>query len=148
MPKIKKANPKALRKAAEKARNIQLAVEAYKDPTSGLSLRAAASLYHCNKDSITHHLNDTPEHRYAPNVYIDRQRLSPAEKTALVNHIRECYQSMLPVDRGAPGPPKRPTHKGGCGVATHHQNLYAGQINHHHQQGKFAAHHCLIIICS
>ena len=22
----------------------------------------------------------------------------PAEETALVNHIRECYQSMLPVD--------------------------------------------------
>jgi hypothetical protein len=73
-------------------------VEAYKDPTSGLSLRAAVSLYHCNKDSITHHLNDTPEHRYAPDVYIDRQRLSPAEETALVSHIRECYQSMLPVD--------------------------------------------------
>ena len=98
MPRVKKANPKALRKAAEKARNIQLAVEAYKDPTSGLSLRAAASLYHCNKDSITHHLNDTPEHRYAPDVYIDRQRLSPAEETALVSHIRECYQSILPVD--------------------------------------------------
>ena len=73
-------------------------MEAYKDPISGLSLRAAASLYHCNKDSITHHLNNTPEHRYAPDIYIDRQRLSLAEETALVSHIRECYQSILPVD--------------------------------------------------
>jgi hypothetical protein len=73
-------------------------VEAYKDPTSGLLLRAAASLYYCNKDSITHHLNNTPEHRYTPDVYIDRQRLSPAEEIALVSHIRECYQSILPVD--------------------------------------------------
>jgi hypothetical protein len=80
MPKVKKANPKALRKAAKKARNIQLAVEAYKNPISGLSLRAAASLYHYNKDSITHHLNNTLKHRYAPNIYIERQKLSPAKK--------------------------------------------------------------------
>jgi hypothetical protein len=98
MPKVKKANPKALKKAAEKARNIQLAVKAYKDPISSLLLRAAASLYHYNKDSITHHLNDTPEHRYVPDIYIDRQKLSPAEKIAFISHIRECYQSILPVD--------------------------------------------------
>ena len=71
MPRVKKANPKALRKAAEKARNIQLAVEAYKDPTSGLSLRAAASLYHCSKDSITNYLDDTPQVEYAPDVYVE-----------------------------------------------------------------------------
>jgi hypothetical protein len=98
MPRVKKANLKAFRKAAEKTRNIQLAVEAYKNLISGLSLRAAASLYHCNKDLITHYLNNTPEHRYIPDIYIDRQRLSLIKEIALVNHIRECYQSMLPVD--------------------------------------------------
>ena len=98
MPKVKKANTKIVRKAVEKAQNIQLAVKAYKDPTSGLSLRAAASLYHCSKDSITNHLDDTPQVEYAPDVYVEQQKLSPAEETALVNHIIECYQSMLPLD--------------------------------------------------
>ena len=32
MPRIKKANTKALRKATEKAQNIQLTVKAYKEP--------------------------------------------------------------------------------------------------------------------
>jgi hypothetical protein len=91
MPRVKKANPKALRKAAEKARNIQLAVEAYKDLISGFLLRAAASLYHYNKNLITHHLNNTLEYRYVPNIYIDRQRLSPVKETAFINHIREYY---------------------------------------------------------
>jgi hypothetical protein len=58
MPKVIKANSKAIRKSVEKAKNIQLAVQAYKDPFSGLSLRAAASFYGCNKDSITNYLND------------------------------------------------------------------------------------------
>jgi hypothetical protein len=98
MPKVKKANTKTVRKAVEKAQNIQLAVKAYKDPTSGLSLRAATSLYHCSKDSITNHLDDTPQVKYAPNIYVEQQKLSPAEETALVNHIIECYQSMLPLD--------------------------------------------------
>jgi hypothetical protein len=73
-------------------------MEAYKNLIFYLSLRAAASLYHYNKDSITHHLNNTPEHRYAPDIYIERQRLSPAKETALINHIRECYQSILLVN--------------------------------------------------
>jgi hypothetical protein len=73
-------------------------VEAYKDLISGFLLRAAASLYHYNKNSITHHLNDTPEYRYVPDIYIDRQRLSPVKETAFINHIREYYQSILPVD--------------------------------------------------
>ena len=73
-------------------------MEAYKDPTSGLLLRAAASLYYCNKDLITYHLNNTSEHKYASDIYIDRQRLSPAEEIAFINHIRECYQSILPVN--------------------------------------------------
>jgi hypothetical protein len=60
MPKVKKANTKIVRKAVEKAQNIQLAVKAYKNPTSSLLLRAAASLYHYSKNSITNHLDNTP----------------------------------------------------------------------------------------
>jgi hypothetical protein len=61
MPRVKKANPKALRKAAEKALNIQLAVKAYKDPSNDLSLRDAAAIFNCSKSSITNHLNETPD---------------------------------------------------------------------------------------
>jgi glutaredoxin-related protein len=61
MPKVIKANSKAIRKSVEKAKNIQLAMQAYKDPSSGFSLRAAVLLYGCNKDSITNHLNDISE---------------------------------------------------------------------------------------
>jgi hypothetical protein len=101
MPKAVKANSKAIRKSVEKAKNIQLAVQAYKDPFLGLLLRAAAFLYNCNKDSITNHLNNIPETsqiRYAPNVYVERQLLNTVEKTALCNHILECYQSHLSLD--------------------------------------------------
>ena len=101
MPRVKKANPKAVRKAAEKAKNIQLAVQAYKDPKNGLSLRAAAALYDCNKDSITNHLNDTPDtfkYKYAPDIYVERQLITAAEEAALCQHIRECYEAMLPVN--------------------------------------------------
>jgi hypothetical protein len=45
MPRVKKANPKALRKAAEKARNIQLAMEAYKDLTSDFFYYARPLLF-------------------------------------------------------------------------------------------------------
>ena len=60
MPKVKKANTKTVRKAVEKAQNIQLAVKAYKDPTSSLLLRAAISLYYYSKDFITNYLDNTP----------------------------------------------------------------------------------------
>jgi hypothetical protein len=101
MPKVIKANSKAIRKVVEKVKNIQLAVQAYKDPSSGLSLHAAALFHGCNKDSITNHLNDIPEAsqiRYAPDVYVERQLLNAAEETALYNHILECYQSHLSLD--------------------------------------------------
>jgi hypothetical protein len=94
MSKVIKANSKAIRNSVEKAKNIQLAIQAYKSPSSGLSLRAAALLYNCNKDSITNYLNNTPkisQIRYAPDVYVERQLLNTAEETALYNHILECY---------------------------------------------------------
>ena len=101
MPRVKRANPKALRKAAEKALNIQLAVKAYKDPSNNLSSRAVAAIFNCSKSLITNHLNNTPDTckiQYAPDVYVERQKLTPTEETALCNHIRECYELMLPVD--------------------------------------------------
>jgi hypothetical protein len=71
MPKVKKTNTKTVKKTVKKAQNIQLAVKAYKDPTSDLSLRAATSLYHCSKDSITNYLDNTPQIKYAPNIYVE-----------------------------------------------------------------------------
>ena len=101
MPKAIKANSRTIRKSQEKSQNIQLAVKAYTDPSSGLSLRAAAVIYGCSKDSITNHLKDgsgTTKHRYAPDVYVKRQLLNAAEETVLCNHIRECYASHLSFD--------------------------------------------------
>jgi hypothetical protein len=75
MPKVIKANSKAIRKSVEKAKNIQLAIQAYKDPFSDLSLRAAALLYDYNKNSITNHLNNIFEIfqiRYTPDIYVER----------------------------------------------------------------------------
>ena len=43
MPRVKKANTKALRKATEKVQNIQLTVKAYKEPNSDFFLFAAVS---------------------------------------------------------------------------------------------------------
>ena len=87
MPKVEEPNTKTIKKTLKKAKNIQLAVKAYKNPTSSLSLRAAVSLYHYSKNSITNHLNDTPKHEYTPDIYIEQQKLTPAEKKTLIDHI-------------------------------------------------------------
>jgi hypothetical protein len=76
-------------------------MQAYKDPFSGLSLRAIAALYDYNKDSIINHFNDILEAsqiRYAPDVYVERQLLNVAKETALYNHILECYESHLSLN--------------------------------------------------
>jgi hypothetical protein len=57
MPRVIKPKDEAIRKSELKAKNIQLAVKDYTDPTSGLSLRAAASIYGVSKTSITNHLD-------------------------------------------------------------------------------------------
>ncbi len=98
MPKVEEPNTKAVRKALKKAKNIQLIVKAYKNPTSGLLLRAAASLYYYSKDLITNHLNDTPKYEYTSNIYIEQQKLTPAEEKALVNHIIDCYKLILSLN--------------------------------------------------
>jgi hypothetical protein len=59
MPQSKKTNDKVSTTAIKKAEGIQLAVDTYKDLTSGFSLRAAASLYYYLKNSIFNHFNDT-----------------------------------------------------------------------------------------
>jgi hypothetical protein len=71
MPQSKKANDKVPITANEKIKNIQLTVNTYKNPTSDLSLRAAVSLYHYLKDSISNYLNNTPKHEYAFNIYVE-----------------------------------------------------------------------------
>jgi hypothetical protein len=75
MPKVIKANSKAIRKSVEKAKNMQLAVQAYKNPFSDLLLRAAALLYNYNKNSIINYFNNTSETsqiRYTPDIYVER----------------------------------------------------------------------------
>jgi hypothetical protein len=101
MPKVIKANSKAIRKSVEKIKNIQLAVQAYKDPSLNLLLRAAALFYDYNKDSITNYLNNIPKTsqiRYTSDIYVERQLFNAAEEIALYNHILECYQSYLFLD--------------------------------------------------
>jgi hypothetical protein len=83
MPKVIKPKDEAIRKSELKAKNIQLAVKDYTDLTSGLSLRAAASIYGISKTSITNHLDKQSKIRYAPDVYVERQALNAAEKTVL-----------------------------------------------------------------
>ncbi len=73
-------------------------MKAYKDPTSGLLLRAAVSLYYYSKNLITNHLNDTPKYEYIFDIYIEQQKLTPAEEKVLIDHIINCYKSMLPLD--------------------------------------------------
>jgi hypothetical protein len=98
MPKIIKANSKAIRKSEKKAKNIQLAVEAYIDSTSGLLLRAAVIIYDYSKISIINHFDNIFRIRYTPDIYIERQLFTVTEETVLYNYIREYYQSYLFFD--------------------------------------------------
>jgi hypothetical protein len=98
IPKIIKPKDETIRKSELKAKNIQLAVKDYTNPTSGLSLRATASIHGVNKTSITNHLDKQSKIRYAPDVYVERQALNTAKETVLYQHIRECYQSHLFFD--------------------------------------------------
>jgi hypothetical protein len=91
IPKVIKANNRAIRKSEEKTKNIQLAVETYTDPISGLSLRAAAIIYDYNKISITNYLDNISRIRYISDIYIERQLFIITEKIILYNHIREYY---------------------------------------------------------
>jgi hypothetical protein len=72
MPKVIKAISRVIRKSEEKAKNIQLAVEAYIDSTSGFSLRAAAIIYGYSKISIINYFDNISRIRYASDVYIER----------------------------------------------------------------------------
>ena len=73
-------------------------MKTYKNPISDFSLRAAASLYHYSKDSITNYLNDTPKHEYTPDIYIEQQKFTSAEKKTLINHIINYYKLILPLN--------------------------------------------------
>ncbi len=71
MPKVKKTNTKTVRKTVKKMQNIQLIIKAYKNLTSSLLLRAAASLYYYFKDSIINHLDNTSQIKYTPDIYVE-----------------------------------------------------------------------------
>jgi hypothetical protein len=76
-------------------------VQAYKDPSSGLLLRAAALFYNYNKNSIINHFNnifEISQIRYTSDIYVERQLLNIAEEITLYNHIFEHYQSHLSLD--------------------------------------------------
>jgi len=47
-------------------------MKAYKDPTSGLLLRAAVSLYYYSKNLITNHHKDTTKYEYIFDIYIEQ----------------------------------------------------------------------------
>jgi hypothetical protein len=98
MPRVIKPKDEAIRKSELKAKNIQLAVKDYTDLTSGLLLRAAASIHGVSKILITNHLDEQSKIRYASDVYVERQALNAAEETVLCQYIRECYQSHLSFD--------------------------------------------------
>jgi hypothetical protein len=83
MPRVIKPKNEAIRKSELKAKNIQLAVKDYTDPTFGLSLRATASIHGVSKTLIINHLDKQSKIRYAPDVYVERQTLNVAEKIVL-----------------------------------------------------------------
>jgi hypothetical protein len=83
MPRVIKPKDEAIRKSELKVKNIQLAVKDYTNPTSGLSLRAAATIHGVSKISITNHLDKQSKIRYVPDVYVERQALNAAEETVL-----------------------------------------------------------------
>ena len=96
MARTKKAKKEKVHtKAEEKAKNIQLAINAYQDPDSNLSINAAARIFNCSKDSISNHTNPYEKYGFLPDYYVESQKLSPPEKLALIVHISDCYNAGL-----------------------------------------------------
>jgi hypothetical protein len=88
-------------KADIKAKNIQNAVTPIRPlpPRSELSIRQAATLFHCSKSSVANHINEK-EIQYLPDLAVDRQKLTSVEEAALKDHIDDCYKSGMPISPG------------------------------------------------
>jgi hypothetical protein len=97
MAKSKRDREKIQSKADTMAENILKAVEAYQAPDGELSMRQAASLFHCSHSSISNHINEEKSMHYLPDHAVERQKLTPVEEAALKDHIDDCYQSGLPL---------------------------------------------------
>jgi hypothetical protein len=72
MARTKKAKKEKVHvKAEEKAKNIQLAINAYQDPDSNLSMSAAARIFNCFKIFISNHINLYGEYGFLPDYYVE-----------------------------------------------------------------------------
>lgn len=58
-----------------------------------LSFSKTSVIYDCSKQSISNHFNADSSLKHSPDVYVNLQRLTLAEKATLVKHIDECYLS-------------------------------------------------------
>jgi hypothetical protein len=97
MARTKKAKKERVHtKTEEKAKNIQLVINAYQDSNSNLSMSAAAKIFNYSKDFISNHTNPYGEYGFLPDHYVESQKLSPSEELALIVHISDCYNAGLP----------------------------------------------------
>ena len=83
-------------KSRAKAEAIDKAV-AHCKREPDLSFNKASVIYGCSKQSISNHFNTNSSFKHFPDVYINLQRLTPAEEAALVKYINECYLSGFPL---------------------------------------------------
>ena len=83
-----------MEKSTNKAKDLQAAVEAYKNDPE-LSYRAAAKIHKVSYQSVINHCSD--EKKYSPDCYEARQKLSPVEESVLAVHCIRAYESGLPL---------------------------------------------------
>jgi hypothetical protein len=93
--KVNRDREKVLSKADIKANNILKAVKAYEAEDSDLSMRRAATLFHCSTTSISNHIKKRNDVQYLPDLAVKHQKLTPIEEAALKDHIHDCFQSGL-----------------------------------------------------
>jgi len=72
-----------MEKSTNKAKDLQAAVEAYKNDPE-LSYRAAAKIHKVSYQSVINHCFD--EKKHSPDCYEARQKLSPIEESVLAVH--------------------------------------------------------------
>jgi hypothetical protein len=93
--KVNRDREKILSKTDIKANNILKAVETYEAENSDLSMRRAAALFHCSPASISNYINARKDVQYLLDLAVEYQKFISIEKTALKDHIHNCFQSEL-----------------------------------------------------